>query len=170
MAEYSARMHPIPPSLRMPARPSLPILRVRAPVRLSLRPRHPTSSPPFPAYRPSPAPPPPPDPFQIPKIFSTSYGEDEASWSPPAAARLNVEFLKAGSRGITLLFAAGDEGAPTLSRPQFSSGVPPRLPPPPPRHSSHRASRLSASSLSAPAPVGGFRLAYSLRSGKRRHS
>jgi len=47
----------------------------------------------------------------IPKIFSTSYGEDESSWSYPAAQRLNVEFQKAGARGITLLYAAGDEGA-----------------------------------------------------------
>merc|ERR1712151_252894 len=47
----------------------------------------------------------------VPKIFSTSYGEDESSWSFPAAQRLNVEFQKAGVRGITLLYAAGDEGA-----------------------------------------------------------
>jgi hypothetical protein len=31
----------------------------------------------------------------IPKIFSTSYGEDENSWSFEAASRLNVEFQKA---------------------------------------------------------------------------
>jgi len=47
----------------------------------------------------------------VPKIFSTSYGEDESSWSYPAAQRLNVEFQKAGARGISLLYAAGDEGA-----------------------------------------------------------
>lgn len=47
----------------------------------------------------------------VPKIFSTSYGEDEGSWSLVAAQRLNVEFQKAGARGITLLYAAGDEGA-----------------------------------------------------------
>merc|ERR1719461_404053 len=47
----------------------------------------------------------------VPKIFSTSYGEDEGSWSYAAARRLNVEFQKAGARGITLLYAAGDEGA-----------------------------------------------------------
>merc|ERR1712224_1189243 len=47
----------------------------------------------------------------IPKIFSTSYGEDENSWSFEAASRLNVEFQKAGARGISLLYAAGDEGA-----------------------------------------------------------
>merc|ERR1711998_386384 len=47
----------------------------------------------------------------IPKIFSTSYGEDENSWSFEAASRLNVEFQKAGARGISLLYASGDEGA-----------------------------------------------------------
>eukprot|EP00450_Noctiluca_scintillans_P013753 CAMPEP_0194496616 /NCGR_PEP_ID=MMETSP0253-20130528/13824_1 /TAXON_ID=2966 /ORGANISM="Noctiluca scintillans" /LENGTH=574 /DNA_ID=CAMNT_0039338035 /DNA_START=106 /DNA_END=1830 /DNA_ORIENTATION=- len=47
----------------------------------------------------------------IPKIFSSSYGEDEGSWSYAAAQRLNVEFMKAGARGISLLYASGDEGA-----------------------------------------------------------
>lgn len=47
----------------------------------------------------------------VPKLFSTSYGEDEDSWSLDAATRLNVEFQKAGARGISLLFASGDEGA-----------------------------------------------------------
>jgi len=47
----------------------------------------------------------------IPKIFSTSYGEDESSWSYAASERLNTEFIKAGARGISLLYAAGDEGA-----------------------------------------------------------
>lgn len=46
----------------------------------------------------------------VPKIFSTSYGEDEGSWHPAAAQRLNVEFQKAGARGISLLFASGDNG------------------------------------------------------------
>merc|ERR1712113_1365610 len=48
---------------------------------------------------------------EVPKIFSTSYGEDERSWSYAAAQRLNIEFQKAGARGISLLYAAGDEGA-----------------------------------------------------------
>jgi tripeptidyl-peptidase-1 len=47
----------------------------------------------------------------VPKLFSTSYGEDEDSWSLDAATRMNTEFQKAGMRGITLLFASGDEGA-----------------------------------------------------------
>jgi len=48
---------------------------------------------------------------QVPKVFSTSYGEDESSWSLAAATRMNVEFQKAGARGISLLYASGDEGA-----------------------------------------------------------
>jgi len=47
----------------------------------------------------------------VPKLFSTSYGEDESSWSLPAATRLNTEFMKAGARGISLLYASGDEGS-----------------------------------------------------------
>ena len=37
--------------------------------------------------------------------------KDEGSWSLAAAKRLNVEFQKAGARGISLLYASGDEGA-----------------------------------------------------------
>jgi len=48
---------------------------------------------------------------EVPLIFSTSYGEDENSWSVPAAQRLNTEFMKTGARGISLLYASGDEGA-----------------------------------------------------------
>lgn len=47
----------------------------------------------------------------VPKVFSTSYGEDESSWSMAAATRMNTEFQKAGARGISLLYASGDEGA-----------------------------------------------------------
>lgn len=47
----------------------------------------------------------------VPKLFSTSYGEDEDAWSQAAAERLNTEFMKGGARGITYLFASGDEGA-----------------------------------------------------------
>jgi len=47
----------------------------------------------------------------VPKVFSTSYGEDEDAWSMAAATRMNTEFQKAGTRGISLLYASGDEGA-----------------------------------------------------------
>jgi len=47
----------------------------------------------------------------VPKLFSTSYGEPEVSVSNAYAERINVEFVKAGARGISLLFASGDSGA-----------------------------------------------------------
>jgi tripeptidyl-peptidase-1 len=47
----------------------------------------------------------------VPKVFSTSYGEDEDSVSLDYATRMNTEFMKAGTRGISLLFASGDSGA-----------------------------------------------------------
>merc|ERR1712195_108427 len=50
-----------------------------------------------------------------PLVFSTSYGEDENSWSLTAAQRLNTEFMKVGARGISLLYASGDEGANCVS-------------------------------------------------------
>jgi tripeptidyl-peptidase-1 len=51
----------------------------------------------------------------VPKVFSTSYGEDEDSWSLDAATRMNTEFQKCGTRAISLLFASGDEGANCVS-------------------------------------------------------
>jgi len=47
----------------------------------------------------------------IPKIFSTSYGEDESSVSESYASRINIEFQKLGARGVSILFASGDSGA-----------------------------------------------------------
>ena len=48
----------------------------------------------------------------VPLLFSTSYGEDEADEVPSAYAdRINTEFVKCGLRGISLLFASGDSGA-----------------------------------------------------------
>lgn len=49
---------------------------------------------------------------EVPKVFSTSYGEDETAEVPSDYAdRINVEFMKAGLRGISLLFASGDSGS-----------------------------------------------------------
>jgi tripeptidyl-peptidase-1 len=59
----------------------------------------------------------------IPKLFSTSYGEAESSWSPAAATRLNAEFMKAGARGISLLYASGDSGASCKSG-KFTPNMP----------------------------------------------
>ena len=47
----------------------------------------------------------------VPKLFSTSYGEDEDEIPMNWADRTNAEFQKAGARGISLLFASGDSGA-----------------------------------------------------------
>jgi len=51
----------------------------------------------------------------IPWIFSTSYGEDEESTTIETATRTNTEFMKAGARGISLLFASGDSGAAAVT-------------------------------------------------------
>lgn len=48
---------------------------------------------------------------EVPLIFSTSYGEPEDSTTQETADRTNAEFMKAGARGISLLFASGDSGA-----------------------------------------------------------
>lgn len=46
----------------------------------------------------------------IPKVFSTSYGEAEHTVSSAYMQRINVEFQKAAARGLSLLFATGDYG------------------------------------------------------------
>eukprot|EP00494_Astrolonche_serrata_P030139 UN30406 len=63
----------------------------------------------------------------IPKVFSTSYGEDETSVSEAYADRINAEFQKLGARGISILFASGDSGANCKSEkyePTFPGGSP----------------------------------------------
>lgn len=47
----------------------------------------------------------------IPLVHSVSYGDDEGDIQPWYAKRLNVEFLKMGLRGLTVLVASGDDGA-----------------------------------------------------------
>ena len=47
----------------------------------------------------------------VPKVFSCSYGEDEDTMPADYADRVNVEFMKAGARGISILIASGDSGA-----------------------------------------------------------
>lgn len=59
----------------------------------------------------------------VPKLFSTSYGEGESTWSESAAQRLNAEFMKAGARGISLLYASGDSGA-TCKGNKFTPNMP----------------------------------------------
>ena len=68
----------------------------------------------------------------VPKLFSTSYGEDEDLIPLAWSKRTNVEFQKCGARGISLLFASGDSGAAGDSGchsgeifvPQWPSGSP----------------------------------------------
>uniref|UniRef100_A0A3P8UGQ0 Tripeptidyl-peptidase 1 n=1 Tax=Cynoglossus semilaevis TaxID=244447 RepID=A0A3P8UGQ0_CYNSE len=47
----------------------------------------------------------------LPWVHTISYGDDEDSLSTAYMTRINTEFMKAGVRGITLLFASGDSGA-----------------------------------------------------------
>ena len=46
----------------------------------------------------------------VPKIFSTSYGEAEHTVTLAYMTRVNAEFIKMASRGLSLLFASGDSG------------------------------------------------------------
>ena len=45
-----------------------------------------------------------------PLVISTSYGDDEPTVDYDYAVRVSTEFMKAGARGISLLFASGDSG------------------------------------------------------------
>jgi len=63
----------------------------------------------------------------VPKVFSVSYGDDEIYVSPSYAHRLSAEFMKAGARGISILFASGDSGANCYRNtfvPDFPAGSP----------------------------------------------
>ncbi|KAM9842819.1 tripeptidyl-peptidase 1 [Aulostomus maculatus] len=47
----------------------------------------------------------------LPWVHTISYGDDEDSLSDAYMTRISTEFMKAGVRGISLLFASGDSGA-----------------------------------------------------------
>ncbi|KAL6477973.1 hypothetical protein MHYP_G00138080 [Metynnis hypsauchen] len=47
----------------------------------------------------------------VPWVHTISYGDDEDSLSASYMNRINNEFMKAGVRGISMLFASGDSGA-----------------------------------------------------------
>lgn len=47
----------------------------------------------------------------LPWVHTISYGDDEDSLSSAYMDRINTEFMKAGVRGLTVLFASGDSGA-----------------------------------------------------------
>lgn len=46
-----------------------------------------------------------------PLVNSASYSDKERTVDPQYIQRVNTEFMKAGVRGLTLLFASGDDGA-----------------------------------------------------------
>eukprot|EP00753_Platysulcus_tardus_P005849 PLAT13725.4.p1 GENE.PLAT13725.4~~PLAT13725.4.p1 ORF type:complete len:551 (-),score=292.13 PLAT13725.4:810-2462(-) len=58
-----------------------------------------------------------------PFVLSTSYGDVESSVSLTYADRINTEFKKLGSRGISLLYASGDSGVGSGCT-QFAPGFP----------------------------------------------
>jgi tripeptidyl-peptidase-1 len=45
-----------------------------------------------------------------PLVHSVSYDDDESALDRKYTDRCEIEFMKAGVRGISLLFAAGDDG------------------------------------------------------------
>jgi len=48
---------------------------------------------------------------QVPWVFSISYGEGESTWPVDYLNRINVEFMKLGLRGVSVLISSGDNGA-----------------------------------------------------------
>ncbi|XP_077307437.1 tripeptidyl-peptidase 1 [Lithobates pipiens] len=68
----------------------------------------------------------------IPWVHTISYGDDEDSLSVAYMQRINTEFMKAGARGLTILFASGDDGAGCMEvikgknafRPSFPASSP----------------------------------------------
>lgn len=63
----------------------------------------------------------------VPWVHSVSYGDNEDSLSVAYMRRINTEFMKAGVRGISILFASGDDGAGCKKnkfRPSFPASSP----------------------------------------------
>ncbi|KAM9466602.1 tripeptidyl-peptidase 1 [Clarias gariepinus] len=67
----------------------------------------------------------------VPWVHTISYGDDEDSLSTAYMNRINNEFMKAGLRGISMLFASGDSGAgcwhltkENVFRPSFPASSP----------------------------------------------
>jgi len=61
---------------------------------------------------------------QVPFVHSVSYGEVETSLSVAYMQRVNVEFMKTTLRGITILFASGDDGAACKAGKVFDPAFP----------------------------------------------
>ncbi|XP_028852194.1 tripeptidyl-peptidase 1 [Denticeps clupeoides] len=67
----------------------------------------------------------------VPWVHTISYGDDEDSLSTAYMMRINNEFMKAGLRGLSMLFASGDSGAgcrhltkENVFRPSFPASSP----------------------------------------------
>ena len=62
-----------------------------------------------------------------PLVHSVSYGDKESRVSVPYMKRVNIEFMKAGLRGMSLFFASGDAGADCKKnkyQPEFPASSP----------------------------------------------
>ena len=63
----------------------------------------------------------------MPNVISVSYGDDEDTLSAVYMQRINQEFQKLGVRGVSILFASGDDGAgchKQVFRPNFPATSP----------------------------------------------
>lgn len=61
---------------------------------------------------------------QVPWVHSVSYGDNEDSLSVDYMKRINTEFQKAGVRGLSMLFASGDDGANCIDNKKFRPSFP----------------------------------------------
>lgn len=59
----------------------------------------------------------------VPWVHSVSYGDVESSLSVTFMQRVNTEFMKLGVRGVSILFASGDDGAACKDK-KFSPNFP----------------------------------------------
>lgn len=63
----------------------------------------------------------------IPYVLSVSYGGEKSSLSPVYMKRVNIEFMKVGLRGVSVLYASGDTGADCANN-KFAPEFPVNLP------------------------------------------
>ncbi|XP_053564829.1 tripeptidyl-peptidase 1 [Bombina bombina] len=64
----------------------------------------------------------------LPWVHTISYGDDEDSLSVAFMQRINTEFMKAAARGLTILFASGDDGAGCREVTKGKNGFRPSFP------------------------------------------
>lgn len=60
----------------------------------------------------------------VPWVISTSYGDDEPTVDFGYASRMNVEFQKAGVRGVSILYSSGDGGVSGGQSQQCTNFIP----------------------------------------------